>query len=87
MQRARNSRSVSVGASMLPAIAGGMLVLSIVPLGAAEDPFKQGLSAYSQGRYEQAFELIQSSARHGSAKGQFLLSTMYRRGLGVSGSM
>ena len=39
--------------------------------------------AFNQGAYTRAFELIRQSAERGQVQSQFILSIMYRRGVGV----
>jgi len=59
----------------------GTISLSSNVLGA--DDYKLGLDAISKSQYTQAFQLIKASAEKGKVKSKFILSTMYRRGLGV----
>ena len=56
---------------------------SVSPSGMASEQFEQGLSAYEQGQYTLAFQLIKHSAEQGKTSAQHLLGAMYRRGIGV----
>lgn len=60
---------------------GGSIFSSAVTL--AKSEYELGLQAFDKGKYVEAFSLIKSSAEKGEVKSQFILSTMYRRGLGV----
>ena len=60
---------------------GGSICSSTVTL--AENEYELGLDAFKEKRYGHAFQLIKSSAERGDVKSAFLLSTLYRRGLGV----
>ncbi len=42
-----------------------------------------GMEAFKKGQYTEAFRLIKVSAENGSVESQFILSTMYRHGLGI----
>ena len=46
--------------------------------------FKQALTAYQAGNYEQAFHLWQPLAQQGDAEAQFNLGVMYENGQGVT---
>ena len=55
-----------------------------LPLPASgESAYHRGITAYEKGRYHEAFELIRESAQQGVGRAQHLLSTFYRRGIGV----
>lgn len=59
------------------------VAFSVSPPGMASDQFERGLSAYEQGQYDLAFQLIKDSAEQGKTGAQHLLGAMYRRGIGV----
>ena len=67
----------------IPAVVSSVITLSMTPLVVIGGEYESGLTAYQKGEYTKAFQLIRISAEKGQAKGQFILSTMYRRGLGV----
>jgi len=69
--------------SILPAVVSSFFGLSSLSIEAREDEYEQGIAAYESGDYNKAFNLIKLSAESGVAKSQLILSTMYRRGLGV----
>ena len=63
------------------ALIGGAICSSTITL--AGNEYELGLEAFNNGEYQKAFSLIKLSAEKGDVKSQFILSTMYRRGLGV----
>lgn len=69
--------------SIMPAVISSFIGLSCISLPAKGDEYSSGLLAYQNGDHNKAFELIKMSAESGMAKSQLLLSTMYRRGIGV----
>ncbi len=74
----------SIRTSVIPIIISSLITLSAVSAAEATgDEYEQGLAAYHKSDYKKAFQLIKISAESGAARGQFILSTMYRRGLGV----
>lgn len=75
------NRNCRVTRLLVPTIMMGAISLSPDVLGAGE--FELGLNAFNKGEYTQAFQLIKVSAERGDVKSSFILSTMYRRGLGV----
>jgi TPR repeat protein len=75
------NRNCNVARVLIPGIMMGTIGLSSNVLGA--DEYTLGLDLISKGQYAQAFQLIKESAEKGEVKSQFVLSTMYRRGLGV----
>jgi TPR repeat protein len=66
---------------LVSGLVGGFIGLSPGLLGAGHH--ERGLEAYHRGQYAAAFKLIKRSAEAGDTKSQFILSTMYRQGLGV----
>ena len=74
-------KNCNVTRVLVPAIMMGAISLPANVLKAGE--YELGLAAFNKGQYTQAFQLIKTSAERGEAKSQFILSTMYRRGLGV----
>jgi len=75
------NRNCNIARVLVPGIMMGTISLSSNALGA--DDYKRGLDAISKSQYTQAFQLIKASAEKGEVKSKFILSTMYRRGLGV----
>jgi len=75
------NRNCTIKQLLAPAVIGGAIFLSSAALKAGE--YELGLKAFNQSQYAEAFRLIKVSAERGEARGQFILSTMYRRGLGV----
>ena len=75
------NRNRSVTRLLVPTIMMGAISLSTDALRAGE--FELGLDAFNKGQYAQAFQLIKVSAERGEVKSKYILSTMYRRGLGV----
>jgi len=59
----------------------GSISLPIDTITAGE--YELGLDAFKEKRYSHAFQLIKASAERGDVRSSFILSTMYRRGLGV----
>ena len=66
---------------LVATIVGGVIALSSASLVAGE--YELGLEAFNKGQYSKAFRIMEASAKKGKVKAQFILSTMYRRGLGV----
>ena len=66
---------------LIPGIMMGTMGLSADMLRA--DEYELGLDLLGKGQYQQAFQLIKASAEKGEVKSKYILSTMYRRGLGV----
>ena len=75
------NRNCNIARILVPGIMMGTISLSSNVLRA--DDYKLGLDAISKSQYTQAFQLIKASAEKGEVKSKFILSTMYRRGLGV----
>lgn len=75
------NRNCTVKQLLAPAVVGLVIGLSSSALIAGE--YELGLKAFYKGQYDKAFRLIKMSAEEGDMKSQFILSTMYRRGLGV----
>ena len=75
------NRNCNLARILVPGIMMGTISLNAGVLRA--DEYKLGLDAISKGQYTQAFPLIKASAEKGDVKSKFILSTMYRRGLGV----
>lgn len=75
------NRNCTVKQLLATAVVGGAIYLSSAALKAGEHEL--GLEAFNKGQYATAFHLIKVSAERGEVKSQFILSTMYRRGLGV----
>ncbi len=69
--------------SILSAVASSIFGLSSLSIEARGDEYTRGIAAYESGDYSKAFELIKLSAESGDAKSQLILSTMYRRGIGI----
>lgn len=74
-------RNCNVTRVLVPAIMMGAISMPVYMLKAGE--YEQGLAAFNKGKYTQAFQLIMASAERGDVRSEFILSTMYRRGLGV----
>lgn len=74
-------RNCTIKRLLAPAVVGGAIFLSSTALEAGN--FELGLDAFHKSQYAEAFRLIKVSAEKGEIRGQFILSTMYRRGLGV----
>ena len=66
---------------LLSAVFTGVIGFPILDLQGRE--FELGLKALNKGEYNKAFPIIKFSAERGNVKSQFLLSTLYRQGLGV----
>ena len=75
------NRNCNITRVLVPAIMIGATSLSANMLMAGE--YEQGLAAFNKGQYTQAFQLILASAERGDVRSGFILSTMYRRGIGV----
>lgn len=69
--------------SVFPTLIGSLLSLSSLSMDVRGDEYTRGITAYESGDYSKAFELIKISAKSGAAKSQLILSTMYRRGIGI----
>ena len=72
--------SVAKGSS---ALLGILLALSTQQPAIAGGAFEQALSAYEQGHYKTAYQLVKYSAERGNAQAQHILGVMYLKGLGV----
>lgn len=72
-----------IRSSIIPAVISSCIGLSTISMQVRGDEYASGLLAYENGDYRKAFELFKVSAESGTAKSQLLLSTMYRRGIGV----
>jgi TPR repeat protein len=68
---------------IIPAVMSSLIVLSATSVEVKANNYNNGLAEYKKGHYTKAFQLIKLSAESGNAKSQYILSTMYRRGLGV----
>lgn len=66
---------------LVSALFGGAICYSTAT--AADNEYLLGLEAFNKGKYAEAFSFIKFGAEKGDVKSQFILSTMYRRGLGV----
>jgi TPR repeat protein len=66
---------------LLQMIVGGAYCLSHSTLKA--DDFKDGMAAFNKGQHEVAFKHLRISAEKGHVSSQYIVSTMYRQGLGV----
>ena len=66
---------------LIPIVAGWAIGLSPIALKGAE--YELGLEAFNKGQYTKAFRLIKLSAKEGDVKSLYILSTLYRRGLGI----
>ena len=75
------NRNCNITRVLVPAIMIGATSLPANMLKAGE--YEQGLAAFNKGQYTQAFQLITASAERGDVRSGFILSTMYRRGIGV----
>ena len=75
-----NRKHKSIRSSIIPLALSSLITLSAQANG---NEYDRGLAAYHKGNYERAFQLFKLSAESGAARGQFILSTMYRQGLGV----
>jgi TPR repeat protein len=67
---------------IIPAVLGASMLFS-APVLANKNAYELGLVAYQQERFDQAFDLLQSSAKKGNARAWHLLGTMYQVGVGV----
>ena len=76
------NRNCTVKQLLVPAVVGVVIGLSCAAPKAGE--YELGLEAFYKGQYDKAFRLIKMGAEGGDVKSQFILSTMYRRGLGVN---
>ncbi len=63
--------------------AGTLFALPPMTAATRADAYEEGLSAYREARYRQAFPLLRAAAEAGDPRAQLLLSTFYRRGLGI----
>lgn len=75
------NRNIRIKQLLAPAMVGGMIGLSPSTLIGAEHEL--GLDALSKGQYTKAYRLIKVSAERGEMNSLFILSTLYRRGLGT----
>ncbi|MCU7835784.1 MAG: sel1 repeat family protein [gamma proteobacterium symbiont of Taylorina sp.] len=73
----------SMKSSIIPVIASSIISLSSLSMNVHAGEYENGLAEYHKGNYSKAFQLFKNSAESGEARGQFILSTMYRRGLGI----
>lgn len=67
----------------LSVLLAGALSMTCNPWAEAGTEMERALSAYEQGHYRTAYQLIRRDAEHGSAQAQHVLGVMYRKGLGV----
>ena len=74
-------KKVGFNRLLISMILGG--TLGFTPNVIGEHSYEHGLAAITKGNYAEAFPLIKKSAESGNVTSQFILSTMYRRGLGV----
>ena len=79
MERAGKS-SIFPSFIIVSALVGGV---GLPDTSVAETEQQRGLAAYQKGDYDMAFKLISVSAENGNVKSQLLISSMYRRGVGV----
>jgi len=75
-------KNSTINQLLAQAVVGLVIGLSSSALIAGE--YELGLKAFYKGQYDKAFRLIKMGAEEGDMKSQFILSTMYRRGLGVN---
>ena len=77
------SKQKFLKSSILPVVVSSIFGLSSLSIEARGDNYTQGITAYENGEYSKAFDLMKLSAESGVAKSQLILSIMYRRGLGI----
>lgn len=75
------NRKYTVRQLLIRAVVGGAIGLSSPTLKAGG--YERGLEAFNKGQYDEALRLFKGSSERGDANSQFVLSTMYRRGLGI----